>query len=397
MKCIICRKDFDGKNVIESDEHVFPGPTGGYYHVYNVCRSCNNRLERIADVHLTDSNLMKLCRYIHKIRGKKSRLPDLLDSRYKNAMQSGLVKVNLTVDEAGELDYRLINYVDLDQDKGLSAVISDIRNAKAEKEKAEAAAEESMGAASSGTGRDNEIDTKKYLLGFLKIAYEFACDEVPSYFDDEEAASIAGILSSGKITVSDAKKIFAANGINKKATECMSFLGTTKNKTHYIVLVSGRTIGLQCYMVLFNTFYIGVRLSSEYYPIKDEMIIGINDIERHSFFRYSVYDYFGRTFLNTEVTIFTEKNQQVDYYRENNKIPVFYSSGDKAYEDIMMIPIKRVKYRDLAEPKIGFVSKVIMPGRLFYVKDSAGELKLIRYYYHKLAFSKHDELEKIIE
>ncbi|WP_109429067.1 HNH endonuclease [Acinetobacter baumannii] len=72
--CIICRNE---KVYTErSDEHVIPDSLNGYYHIYNVCKSCNSNMGSNVDGVLLNHKITQLYRFSEQIKGKSGNLPN---------------------------------------------------------------------------------------------------------------------------------------------------------------------------------------------------------------------------------------------------------------------------------------------------------------------------------
>lgn len=111
-KCFICRRNFDNKDVIRSDEHVIPDALGGRYHTYNVCKECNSFLGQHIDAPLVNHHWAKLFRLVNKISGKKKIYPNPFGTEGKVKIEDEELKVNICIDKAGNIDIKLLPYLD---------------------------------------------------------------------------------------------------------------------------------------------------------------------------------------------------------------------------------------------------------------------------------------------
>lgn len=208
--CIICREE---KSKVEmSDEHVIPGALGGYYHIYSVCRECNSFMGEKVDEPLVNHKLAQIYRLENKVKGKSGSIPNpfsdiVIDDEISNTKtavridqstgaiyteyrpkikctppnEDGIARLEVSVDVNNKRDT-----IDSIIDKHLlrnKIPKSAITSHKREIEDISGFIE-----------FEYELDPLKFLIGLLKIAYEFATDVVPIYFFDEDAIKISKIL-----------------------------------------------------------------------------------------------------------------------------------------------------------------------------------------------------------
>jgi hypothetical protein len=76
FRCIICLEIFGHSK--RTEEHVFPESMGGTWKIYDLCKTCNDRLGENADAPLADDFFVKLARQRFKIEGK-SGIPNAFD------------------------------------------------------------------------------------------------------------------------------------------------------------------------------------------------------------------------------------------------------------------------------------------------------------------------------
>ncbi|HSX90190.1 MAG TPA: hypothetical protein VLG17_19615 [Pseudomonas sp.] len=125
------------------------------------------------------------------------------------------------------------------------------------------------------------IDLAEFKIGLLKIAYEFAVDTVPQYFEDSDAIDISRILRSADYGSVD-KYVNIGNGFDHGLFASLRDYLDLESKKHYLVLASGLNGGLTCLIHLHGMFSVGVCLSEGDYP-DDLIVIGVNDLEARTF------------------------------------------------------------------------------------------------------------------
>ena len=126
------------------------------------------------------------------------------------------------------------------------------------------------------------VDTLEFKIGLLKIAYEFAINNLPAYRNDASAISIAAVLAHADY---EEAATYAAigNGLDRSILQSLHGIIDFQKENHYLILIPS-PLGIVCFVHLHNSFSIGVRLSERPYP--SEMIVGVNDIANKKFNLY---------------------------------------------------------------------------------------------------------------
>lgn len=109
-------------------------------------------------------------------------------------------------------------------------------------------------------GKFPDIDLVNYKIGFLKIAYEFACDILPPYYEDETAKEISEVLytcDTSKVETFVIHSDFQIDGAN-----FLKVFGEFKN--HHTIHLLDNENGLFCYVTAFDSVFVVVRLSKTY-------------------------------------------------------------------------------------------------------------------------------------
>lgn len=395
IQCIICRQYYDDINGKLSDEHVIPDSLGGYYHIYNVCDQCNKNMGTIIDTKLVSHKIMELSRFLNNIKSRSNYLPNPFGGTWNAKDADGNdLKVQVFLNESGDIDYKLIpsgikkvgeNQYQLIIDKRDEGTVDKILDRFCRKsgiDKKLIKVEKNSESTRPCIECHWEIDTVKFKIGLLKIAYEFAIDILPHYRNDCESLVIANVLRTGKLNALDHRTRFIGNGVNEKAVQCMRFMRNLDNKHHHIMLISVENVGLQCYINLFNTMFIGVWLSNNYYKIPGDIFIGINDIENKKFIKMNIAQYCKENYTKPKLKLYTNQNQEItDYFiLPNGCVPLFYKSGKLAAKDISALPKKNVKIKDLGDMKEMIETKVMLKKEIYYFRDKDDKMHLLKFY-----------------
>lgn len=399
-KCIICRKN----RVEFSDEHVIPDSINSYYHIYTVCKTCNSKLGQYIDEPLTNHKFMEFQRNIMRIPGKKGKIPNPFAGLHYFKDEED-IKVRLEEDKMGQITPYIFPNIPSDilnnsfsimldkkDEKDIDKIINRIlkRNGiprenvsfiKNETKSMDKAIEVKL-----------SIDMHKFKMGLLKIGYEFATDTIKHYFlRDIKARTISNILYNANFDALDQHNLFIGNGIQKEIMMPFENIIDFKEDFHYLVLTSTKGLGLTCFINLFNTFFIGIRLSNKEYDIPNSMIIGINDTHEKKFKKvrsseiikdcYSESQLrFGYKFdTESEALEFykAEKEGMINLYMLNGNTPLFYKNGDIAYKECAdKLKQKQVTKKDLGDFKNHIITNCILDEEL-YVKILPSE-KLIK-------------------
>lgn len=300
-RCIICHAD----DVELSDEHVFPDAIGGCYHIYTVCKKCNSFLGEAVDNPLTNHTIIKLYREDYKLAGKTGKVPSfLLDSDITNkdnpeekmkfyVDENDEVKLKYlpntkeVIDENGNTKFEIkVDYSDKDklakiqekkmkryQKKGFSANLS----------QPEIVSQKGMTIQS-----ELKLDLLKYRIGLLKIAYESMCDFFPSYENDDFGLQISDILMNARYE--DVNKfVNIGNGFeNIEIFDIFKEFQVDFTNKHLVFFIFLGKVGLYCFISLFDSIQVGVKISEKNYLGKNSVIFITNDyvkkeVEKFSF------------------------------------------------------------------------------------------------------------------
>jgi hypothetical protein len=359
-KCIICRKEKNKEEL--SDEHVIPDSLNGFYHIFSVCKTCNSYLGREVDSKLVNHYFTSFMRYDLNIKGKKGKLPNPFDGTHilENDEET---KVKMILDKEGiprpyllpkikkitngnKLEIKLSIDSD-DKDK-----INDIMEKILKREKIDKNNCQII------TNKDlifeeflpvikmtKELDIKNFKIGLLKIAYEFAVDSIDAYLEDTQAKKISEFLLN-----IDFKKIdtfFIGNGFEKEITQPLEGLFDFEKKRHLLVLMNVQGLGLVCFISLYKLFSIVVKLSENIF-FKDNMIIGINDLEKNAFEKTNIFELSKKNYSPEEIRFKYYFENEKDYntflelessgkfqcYTNNNKFQIYNEKFEIKYPDI---------------------------------------------------------------
>lgn len=295
--CIICR---DLKESLQrSDEHVIPDSLNGYYHIYNVCKTCNSNMGASVDGVLLNHKLTELYRFSEKISGKSGKIPNPF-KEVTSIKGNPDINVRTEISNSGELVHTTIPNVRTEENEDgtrktfhLSVDVKDKKKLEGMRQKIIKRNNLENANLVSTDYIENiiekpelygqwEIDTLKFKLGLLKIAYEFAVDSIVEYFNDPLAIKISEILKDSNYEKINELKI--GSGLDTELFESVENVLDIKKKRHILILLPTDQ-GLICFIKIDNLFHIGVQLSKRQFIPFERSIIGINDLETRSFIK----------------------------------------------------------------------------------------------------------------
>ena len=389
-KCIICRRN----RVEFSDEHVIPDSLGGYYHIYTVCKNCNSNLGSYVDEPLINHKFMEFQRFLNEIRGKKGKIPNPFDGTHHYKDNPDL-KVKLLADSGGQLkpyiipnipEVKSINenfsiVLDKADEKNIEDILTKICNRNGiPREKVAINKRESV--------EENNyieiswsIDLEKFKIGLLKIAYEFATDTIKGYYlHDIYAKTISTILYYAKYEKIQELGLMIGSGIDNRVVETFANVLDFDSNNHYLIIFSERELGLLCFINLFNTFFIGVRLSKKHYNIPGLAIIGINHTLIKRFEKISFNDLMNKIYSTPELRFkykFSnvqdakkfeglQMQPEFDFEKYEGLIPLFDCNGKIKYKNCYeKIKQKHLIKKDLGDFKKEIITNVTLDEVLF--------------------------------
>ena len=388
--CIICRENKDDL----SDEHVIPESIGGYYHIYMVCKKCNSELGRNVDIKLIEHGLTKLMRFSTSQQGKRKQVPNPFSGTHK--FKDDNTKVRLDIKNNSELKpYILPNYQNkydeqtkthnfsFQIDGSERHLINEkaslvLRRAKIDEEQIKNILKDLNPITTqidSPIEVQMTIDTKEFKIGLLKIAYEFAVDTIPEYFEDTQAIEISKVLQSADISNID--KYFFGSFFEKNILELFEHMFDFNKNRHILILTSSQESGLICFIALKDLFTIAVKLSNNSHNCL--MHIGINDLENKRFEKLDIFETIKRQypfseyrhefFFQTEKESIEFQNLQLTndfrYYTIDDKLPVFDTDFKIKYYDTELVDKYLYLSSDVTNNSIDNKVYVRIPEKLY--------------------------------
>lgn len=289
-RCIICHTN----DAEMSDEHVFPDAIGGCYHIFTVCKKCNSFLGESVDIHLIDHIIIKLYREDYKLSGKTGKIPSfLLDSEVNNkdnpeekmkfyiddnneVKLKYLPKTKELVDENGNIKVEIkVDYSDIDS----LAKIQEKKMKRYEKKGFSTSFSQPEIFSKKGMTIQSEltIDFINYRIGLLKIAYESMCDFFPSYENDDFGLQISDILMNARYE--DVNKfVNIGNGFeNIEIFDIFKVFQVDFTNKHLVFFIFLEKVGLYCFISLFDSIQVGVKISEKNYVGKNSVFFITND------------------------------------------------------------------------------------------------------------------------
>lgn len=374
-KCIICRNEKEQEEL--SDEHVIPDSIGGYYHIYNVCKICNSYLGRKVDSKLVNHYFTSFMRYELKIKGKTGNVPNPFDGTHilENDNET---KVKLSLDNKIPIIHLLpkikvinednIKRIDITVDSKDKDKIPDILKKIQKREKINQGTqihtedEPTFTEFIPNIKIQKQLDTQEFKIALLKIAYEYAVDSIDGYFEDTQAKIISEFLLNA-----DFEKIndfFIGSGFEKEIKKPLENLFNLEKKRHLLILMNLESVGLVCFISLYKLFSIVVKLSENTF-FKDNMIIGINDLEEKTFKKtdifqlsnekYSpgiiIFQYYFDNELDYDIFLKLQSSKEFEHYMNDSNFPLYdenfkikYNDTNHFLEEFFMKEKENLKY-----------------------------------------------------
>ena len=386
--CIICRVDKENFN----DEHVIPDSIQGYYHIFSVCVECNSKLGSNIDSTLTNHKFIEFQRHMLNIKGKSGSVPNPLKGVHiiKDKPEE---KIFLNVNENGEFVPHLLPIIpDLKADSFTDSftIVIDKKDEKKidsilEKLLKRNGIDKSKITSTKEYHKTNpcihtklQIDIHDFKAGILKIAYEFAIDSIPEYFDDPEAIKISKILFNADFENLTKEITFLGNGFDKIILDPFKHLIEFENNNHYLILTPFSK-GLLCVVNLFNTFSIGILISKKSTYLKDNIIIGKNDLTNHTFKKYDIKELLKSTYtpieyrfqhwfpdlVTTKEFIEIQKDPKFGYYYEANGEIAFYNKAGKIVYNNIDEKLKEMRKIQKGDVKNEMITEFILDEEVY--------------------------------
>ena len=132
-----------------------------------------------------------------------------------------------------------------------------------------------------------QLDIREFKIALLKIAYEYAVDSIDGYFEDAQAKIISKFLLETDFNKID--NFFIGSGFEKEIIKPLENLFDFEKKRHLLILMNYESLGLICFISLHKLFNIVVKLSENIF-FKDNMLIGINDLDKKTFKKTNIFE-----------------------------------------------------------------------------------------------------------
>lgn len=358
-KCIICRKEKEHKEF--SDEHVIPDSIGGYYHIYTVCKTCNSEMGSKVDSKLVNHYFTSFFRYELNIKGKTGDIPNPFSGTHilENDKET---KIKLLLDENGiAKPYLLpkikittkgnIKRIDITVDKNDKDSIPDIIKKIQKREKINqdtqinTEEEPSFIEFIPNIKMQKQLDIREFKIALLKIAYEYAVDSIDGYFEDAQAKIISKFLLETDFNKID--NFFIGSGFEKEIIKPLENLFDFEKKRHLLILMNYESLGLICFISLHKLFNIVVKLSENIF-FKDNMLIGINDLDKKTFKKTNIFElsnekyspemrtfqYFFDNQQNYSFFLELQSSKEFEYYTGDSNFPLYNEFFKIKYKNI---------------------------------------------------------------
>ena len=358
-KCIICRKEKEHKEF--SDEHVIPDSIGGYYHIYTVCKTCNSEMGSKVDSKLVNHYFTSFFRYELNIKGKTGDIPNPFSGTHilENDKET---KIKLLLDENGiAKPYLLpkikittkgnIKRIDITVDKNDKDNIPDIIKKIQKREKINqdtqinTEEEPSFIEFIPNIKMQKQLDIREFKIALLKIAYEYAVDSIDGYFEDAQAKIISKFLLETDFNKID--NFFIGSGFEKEIIKPLENLFDFEKKRYLLILMNYESLGLICFISLHKLFNIVVKLSENIF-FKDNMLIGINDLDKKTFKKTNIFElsnekyspemrtfqYFFDNQQDYSFFLKLQSSKEFEYYTGDSNFPLYNEFFKIKYKNI---------------------------------------------------------------
>lgn len=231
MRCIICQKEKS-----ESEEHIIPEALGNKKLItMRVCERCNNRLGSNVDNYLTDHPLVKLLRIENDLSGKKGKdikffegVETDVDTGQKYSMKNNkpVLQPRVVPPENGNLKIEASNF-----EEGMKFVRKLLKRQGYANEKIDEICSDAIYVQGELLApkfrKDIIIDFAKLGLAAIKIAYEYAFEQLgEEYLEDEVAKLFARELY--KAAEADKNDVKPSNELARFVTYPISGSGVEK-------------------------------------------------------------------------------------------------------------------------------------------------------------------------
>ncbi|MBW3832034.1 HNH endonuclease [Aeromonas hydrophila] len=389
--CIICRE----KTNDFSDEHVIPDSLGGYYHIYTVCKQCNSDLGSNVDSDLVNHKFSDFQRFLLGIKGKSGKIPNPFSGTHSFTNNSDQ-KVQVRLDEDKKTVPYIIPSVNQNKSNGLVDSVNIVVDATDEHklddiikktakrigvpyERISVGEKTVQSTPCPEINISLSIDLHDFKLGLLKIAYEFAIDSIPKYYDDPMAIDISKILHSANHERStDFVKI--GNGFQHEVMQPFESLLDFESEKHYLILTKLNE-NLVCFVKLHKLFTVGVVLS-EYGYLDENFIVGINDIVGKSFNKIDAFELIEKTHSKPELRfqywfkdqgevdkfLNLQKDPNFGFYMEMDEVPFFKKDGHYAGKTVHQKISELVESASTESLECGGISTSIELDEELYIK-----------------------------
>lgn len=295
--CIICRKVKKDKEF--NEEHVIPEAIGGTFTINSVCRECNSNLGRLVDIWLTNNLISNKYRKKYKLKGKTGKIPPVLKGHTVHEGKKlayewdGCNKPRLFYYTVPKIDSveRLISVSGSDLSEGKKVLEKARKKHFPNKQFAKIEVKEfdkNINVKISSDRIYNSIKEMpaKLQMPLLKIAYEFAVETIPEYFNDNMAVDISKILENNEVD--------KATKNNYCIFERIDNMISISENSHLLHLFSMNQKGfmcLACSISIFGVLDATIKLSDKYYDLTNKNTVLITDVSENKHELHKIKDF----------------------------------------------------------------------------------------------------------
>lgn len=355
-KCIFCREPSEDF----VPEHVFPAAIGGAFVILNVCGICNKeRLGKKIDDGLSKNKIVLFYRKLFDVKRKgilgDRKIPNPFKGTGLHSDKFGNKHYVSFNDEKKEFEPNLVPVFEFptpDKNAGwIGKVTMPLKDFTSDEEIKNIYAKKiginpsEIGEISKEINQQNEVElklsapNKPFILGCLKIAYEFAVTFLPKYLEDNYSKVFADILLNNTITNEQKNYFELDNDIQSVFTNRISQIKDLRQFHHIALIKTIKGKGLYCAVKIFDLIY-SIRLSDkEDYLNANELLI-INDSIQQAFWinLQTKLTHFNITtdlaYLNFGQRQAIQMSKGVGCQTSNGNTPVFNKNGEMTHNHI---------------------------------------------------------------
>lgn len=347
--CIVCREPKPNF----TPEHVFPASIGGAFILTVVCKECNERLGKIVDTPFSRHPMVAYYRNIFKIRRDDRTIPNPFKGRHKD--EDGNEYYIQFTEDGKPINQIVPQYHPLKEVDGRAEGVLTIplKDYVSDEEAKEMYARKFKIDPSALTIEKKEYSQPKsvqvnisasnwpFMLGGLKIAYEFTATFIPEFIEDPRSEIFAGIIL-GEIAAENEVLLNETASVRKIMTEKIESIQGLEAYHHVVMLTTLANVGLVCGVRIFNWTYSIVMSERTDYLQTDCLFLVNNSLKKTCGIEISTLLTNFRITINPkqlkkkqiEILEYNRTRDFVQFKTPTGKLPVYNSLGRLLYRSM---------------------------------------------------------------